>query len=239
MGLAEDAAREAAAEAPMGSVVAFNPSPTARWDNGAQPRGSGPVEGHRARAPGRGHASRHNGSPATSPCCTRSGWRAPASPVAPPTAPRSRALRTAAQPDDHRGPDGHIRGRRGGRPDLARPRRAEERARGGDERRGRRGKSESSPVAARPSGQSACAPAGVDGPAARRGGLGGGPGTRARTSSTTACSRSRSPPTGQSRSAGPRVSADSSTEATRATATTTRRPRRTTSSRNSTTSASR
>ena len=33
MGLAEDAAREAAAAAPMGSVVAFNPSPTARWDN--------------------------------------------------------------------------------------------------------------------------------------------------------------------------------------------------------------
>ncbi len=33
MGLAEDAAREAAAEAPMGSVVAFNPSPTPRWDN--------------------------------------------------------------------------------------------------------------------------------------------------------------------------------------------------------------
>jgi Glycosyl hydrolases family 38 N-terminal domain/Alpha mannosidase middle domain len=33
MGLAEDAAREAAADAPMGSVVAFNPSPTARWDN--------------------------------------------------------------------------------------------------------------------------------------------------------------------------------------------------------------
>ncbi|HEV2902949.1 MAG TPA: hypothetical protein VGW30_06775 [Gaiellaceae bacterium] len=33
MGLAEDAAREAAAEAPMESVVAFNPSPTARWDN--------------------------------------------------------------------------------------------------------------------------------------------------------------------------------------------------------------
>ena len=32
-GLAEDAAREAATEAPMGSVVAFNPSPTARWDN--------------------------------------------------------------------------------------------------------------------------------------------------------------------------------------------------------------
>ncbi|MGH3064268.1 MAG: glycoside hydrolase family 38 C-terminal domain-containing protein, partial [Gaiellaceae bacterium] len=33
MGLAEDAAREAAAGAPMGSVVAFNPSPAARWDN--------------------------------------------------------------------------------------------------------------------------------------------------------------------------------------------------------------
>ena len=33
MGLAEDAAREAAAEAPMGSVVAFNPSPAPRWDN--------------------------------------------------------------------------------------------------------------------------------------------------------------------------------------------------------------
>jgi len=33
MGLAEDAAREAATEAPLGSVVAFNPSPTARWDN--------------------------------------------------------------------------------------------------------------------------------------------------------------------------------------------------------------
>ena len=33
MGLAEDAAREAATAAPMGSVVAFNPSPTARWDN--------------------------------------------------------------------------------------------------------------------------------------------------------------------------------------------------------------
>ncbi len=33
MGLAEDTAREAAAAAPMGSVVAFNPSPTARWDN--------------------------------------------------------------------------------------------------------------------------------------------------------------------------------------------------------------
>ena len=33
MGLAEDAAREAAAEAPMGSVVVFNPSPAPRWDN--------------------------------------------------------------------------------------------------------------------------------------------------------------------------------------------------------------
>jgi mannosylglycerate hydrolase len=33
MGLAEDAAREAAAEAPMGSVVALNPSPAPRWDN--------------------------------------------------------------------------------------------------------------------------------------------------------------------------------------------------------------
>ena len=32
MGLAEDAAREGT-DAPMGSVVAFNPSPTARWDN--------------------------------------------------------------------------------------------------------------------------------------------------------------------------------------------------------------
>ena len=32
MGLADEAVREAAAEAPMGSVVAFNPSPTARWD---------------------------------------------------------------------------------------------------------------------------------------------------------------------------------------------------------------
>jgi alpha-mannosidase len=33
MGLAEDAAREAATEAPLGSVVAFNPSPTPRWDS--------------------------------------------------------------------------------------------------------------------------------------------------------------------------------------------------------------
>ena len=32
MGLAEDAAREAAAAAPLDCVVAFNPSPTARWD---------------------------------------------------------------------------------------------------------------------------------------------------------------------------------------------------------------
>ena len=139
MGLAEDAAREAAAEAPMGSVVAFNPSPTARWDNVELSLG----------VPARWKdiaLELPDGARVAAQRITRNEpllyeervaeLRRPR--VAPPTAPRSRALRTAAQPDDHRGPDGHVRGRRGGRPDLARPRRAEERARGGDERRGRR-----------------------------------------------------------------------------------------------------
>ena len=61
-GLAEDAAREAATEAPMGSVVAFNPSPTARWDNVELSLGGPrPVEGHRARAPGRDTGRRAEG----------------------------------------------------------------------------------------------------------------------------------------------------------------------------------
>ena len=80
-GLAEDAAREAATEAPMGSVVAFNPSPTARWDNvGAQSRGS-PPGGRTSRSSSRtGHGSPRRGSVVTSRCSTRSGCRARASP---------------------------------------------------------------------------------------------------------------------------------------------------------------
>ena len=176
MGLAEDAAREAAADAPMGSVVAFNPSRRPGGTTWSSASGF-PPGGRTSRSSSRTeHASRHNGSPATSPCCTR---RVPSSgvPMAPPTAPRPRALRTAAQPDDHRGPDGHIRGRRGGRPDLARPRRAEERARGCDERRGRRvGRPDRRPSPLDRRGQGAGAAAGVDGAAARRGDrLGGGP----------------------------------------------------------------
>ena len=232
MGLAEDAAREAAAEAPMGSVVAFNPSPAPRWDNvelslGVPARWKDIAlelpDGTRVAAqrltPQRAAALRG----------ARGELRRPR--MASPASARPGALRTEAEPDDDRATHDHVRGRRGGRPDLARPRRAEERARGGNECRGRRvGRPDRRPSPVDRRRQGAGAAPRLDGAAARRGHrLGRGPrGGRGRTGSTTACFPSRSPPTGRSRSAASRVSAGSSTAATKATATTTRRLPKTT-----------
>ena len=208
----------------------------------AQPRRPGPVEGHRARASGRNTRRGTADHPQRAPALRGAGAELRRARMAPPAAPRSRALRTAAEPDDHRGPDGHLRGRRGGRPDLARPRRAEERARGGDERRGRRvGRPDRRPSPLDRRRQGAGAAARLDGAAARRGhrlrrGRRAGQPGQARQRPALRRGRRRRDTLARRR---PRVSAASSTGATKATATTTRRLRKTTSSRTPTRSASR
>ena len=197
----------------------------------AQPRRPGAVEGHRARA-----ARRHPGRRAAAPPQRAAALRGASGELGSPrmassASARPGALRTEAEPDDDRATHDHVRGRRGGRPDLARPRRAEERARGGNECRGRRvGRPDRRPSPVDRRRQGAGAAPRLDGAPARRGdrlrrGAGGGRGGRARQRPAFRRGRRRRDAFVRRR---PRVSAGWSTAATKATATTTRRLPKTT-----------